>query len=148
VAPRTTGVSGWRLRSLLALTLTALVSFTSAPLRVVSVLGLLTLLLAIGVGGNALWSWLMGQSVSGFATIIITLLLIGSSVMISLGVIGEHIAKIYDEIKGRPVYILERTHGPKSMQRRKRRNGLELVHRDQPLIGVGHVPHGTREERQ
>ena len=111
VAPRTAGASAWGLRSLVALTLTALVSFTSAPLRVVSVLGVLTLLLAIYVGGDALWSRLQGNAVSGFATIIITLLLIGSAIMISLGVIGEYIAKIYDEIKGRPAYILERVHG-------------------------------------
>jgi glycosyltransferase involved in cell wall biosynthesis len=111
VAPRTTGASAWRIRSLVALTLTALVSFTSAPLRVVSVLGVLTLLLALGVGVDAIWSWLKGDAVSGFATIILTLLLIGSFIMISLGIIGEYIAKIYDEIKGRPAYILDRVHG-------------------------------------
>ena len=116
VAPRQHGASGWRLRSLLALTLTALVSFTSAPLRIVSVLGLLTFLLGLGVGGDALWSWAHGRAVSGFVTLIITLLLIGSFIMISLGVIGEYIAKIYDEIKQRPAYVIdrvyERTHAP------------------------------------
>jgi len=108
VAPRQHGQSGWRLRSLLALALTALVSFTSAPLRIVSVLGLLTFLLGLGVGGDALWSWATGRAVSGFVTIIITLLLIGSFIMISLGVIGEYIAKIYDEIKERPAYVIDR----------------------------------------
>ena len=110
VAPRMSGASGWRLRSLIALTLTALVSFTSAPLRLVSLLGLLTLLLGLYVGADAFWSWLHGNAVSGFATMIITLLLIGSFIMISLGVIGEYIAKIYDEIKARPAFILERVH--------------------------------------
>ena len=108
VAPRQHGASGWRLRSLLALALTALVSFTSAPLRIVSVLGLLTFLLGVGVGGDALWSWAHGRAVSGFVTLIITLLLIGSFIMISLGVIGEYIAKIYDEIKQRPAYVIDR----------------------------------------
>ncbi len=91
-------------------------SFTSAPLRIVSVLGLLTFLLGLGVGGDALWSWAHGRAVSGFVTLIITLLLIGSFIMISLGVIGEYIAKIYDEIKQRPVYVIdklyERSDGP------------------------------------
>ena len=110
VAPRAAGQSAWRLRSLIALALTALMSFTSVPLRVVSVLGFLTFLLGIGVGADALLSWARGRSVSGFATLIISLLLIGSFIMISLGVIGEYIAKIYDEIKQRPTYIVERRH--------------------------------------
>jgi len=108
VAPRQHGQSGWRLRSLLALALTALVSFTSAPLRIVSVLGALTFILGLAVGGDALWSWHQGKAVSGFATMIMTLLLIGSFIMISLGVIGEYIAKIYDEIKQRPPYVIDR----------------------------------------
>ena len=110
VAPRAAGQSAWRVRSLIALALTALMSFTSVPLRVVSVLGFLTFLLGIGVGADALLSWARGRSVSGFATLIISLLLIGSFIMISLGVIGEYIAKIYDEIKQRPTYIVERRH--------------------------------------
>lgn len=110
VAPRQHGQSGWRLRSLLALALTALVSFTSAPLRIVSVLGVMTFVLGLAVGGDAVWSWSQGKAVSGFATMIMTLLLIGSFIMISLGVIGEYIAKIYDEIKQRPAYVIDRIH--------------------------------------
>lgn len=106
VEQRRSGSSGWSLRSLIALSLTALVSFTSAPLRIVSVLGLLTFMLAVGVGSEALWSWLHGKAVSGFATLIITLLLIGSFIMVSLGIIGEYIAKMYDEVKQRPPYII------------------------------------------
>ena len=110
VAERQQGQSGWSLRSLLALSLTALVSFTSAPLRVVSVLGVLTFILAAVVGSDAIVSWYRGEAVSGFATITITLLLIGSFIMISLGVIGEYIAKIYDETKRRPAFLIERVH--------------------------------------
>ena len=55
-------------------------------------------------------SWMRGEAVSGFVTMIITLLLIGSFIMISLGVIGEYIAKIYDEIKHRPVFIIDSMH--------------------------------------
>jgi len=110
VADRQHGQSGWSLRSLLGLALTATVSFTSLPLRIVSVLGFLTFLLALGVGSDALRSWIRGEAVSGFVTIIITLLLIGSFIMISLGIIGEYIAKIYDEIKQRPVFIIDCVH--------------------------------------
>jgi hypothetical protein len=56
-------------------------------------------------------SWLEGRAVSGFATTIITLLIVGSFIMISLGIIGEYIAKIYDEIKARPSFLVESTVG-------------------------------------
>jgi polyisoprenyl-phosphate glycosyltransferase len=108
VAQRQHGASAWSLKSLLALALTALVSFTSVPLRIVSVLGALTFLVGLGVGTDALVSWIRGDAVSGFVTMIMTLLLIGSFVMISLGVIGEYIAKIYDEIKQRPIYLISK----------------------------------------
>jgi len=93
------------------LSITALTSFTSMPLRIVTFLGVVTLILGFGVASEALWSWYHGQAVSGFATIIITLLLIGSFIMISLGIIGEYIAKIYEEIKARPPYLVKATVG-------------------------------------
>jgi hypothetical protein len=92
---------------LFQLALTALVSFTSAPLRIVTWLGLLVMGLGAVLSVDAVVSWVHGRAVSGFATIIMTLLFIGSAIMISLGIIGEYIAKIYDEIKSRPVYLVE-----------------------------------------
>ena len=106
VAERNAGKGKWSLLSLADLATTAIVSFTSAPLRIVTFLGLLTLVFGILVAGETLWSLIHGRSVSGFATIIITLLIIGSFIMISLGIIGEYIAKMYDEIKGRPAYLV------------------------------------------
>ena len=60
------------------------------------------------LGSEALVSWLRGQSVSGFLTIVLTLLILGSFIMISLGIIGIYIAKIYEEVKRRPLYIARR----------------------------------------
>ncbi|MCP5004775.1 MAG: glycosyltransferase family 2 protein [Planctomycetes bacterium] len=111
VASRNAGEGKWSLFSLIGLAITAIVSFTSAPLRIVTVLGIVTLIFGFLVATEALWSWFMGQAVSGFATIIITLLILGSFIMISLGVMGEYIAKIYDEIKARPKYLVESTAG-------------------------------------
>ncbi|MCS6786231.1 MAG: hypothetical protein NZ524_04230, partial [Thiobacillaceae bacterium] len=86
---------------------------TSAPLRIVTLLGVFTLLFGAAVAAEALIGWLRGVAVSGFTTTIITLLVIGSVIMISLGVIGEYIAKIYDELKARPIYLVqEQTPGP------------------------------------
>ncbi len=106
VAARPVGASRWSIVRLADLAITALVSFTSAPLRIVTVLGLLTLALSGLLIMDTLWSWLHGRAVSGFATIILTLLIIGSFIMISLGIIGEYISKIYEEVKHRPHYLV------------------------------------------
>ena len=109
VDTRMGGAGKWSILKLAELALTALVSFTSAPLRIVTMLGIATLTLGFFTGADALISWATGGSVSGFATIIITMLLIGSFIMISLGIIGEYIAKIYEEVKQRPSFIIEAT---------------------------------------
>jgi polyisoprenyl-phosphate glycosyltransferase len=105
VEERAQGSSQWSFWSLLELSVTALTSFTSAPLRIITVLGFATLILGFFIAGDAIISLFNHRAVSGFATIIITLLLIGSFIMISLGIIGEYIAKIYEEIKSRPLYL-------------------------------------------
>jgi len=111
VGIRDAGEGKWSLRALFDLATTAIVSFTAAPLRIVTVLGLLTLGFALLVAADTLRSWLAGSAVSGFATLEITLLLLGSFIMISLGIVGEYIAKIYDEIKARPHFIVADTSG-------------------------------------
>lgn len=107
VAERNAGEGKWTLWKLVELALTATISFTSAPLRIVTVLGFLTLAFGFVVGAEALIGWARGFAVSGFTTTIATLLIIGSTIMISLGIIGEYIAKIYDEIKARPAYLVD-----------------------------------------
>ena len=67
----------------------------------------LTFALGVYLTVDTLWSWAHGRAVSGFATTILTLLIIGSFIMISLGVIGEYIAKIYEEVKARPGFLVE-----------------------------------------
>ncbi|HEY8034187.1 MAG TPA: glycosyltransferase family 2 protein [Methylobacter sp.] len=111
VASRQGDESRWSFWSLLELSITALTSFTCAPLRIVTFLGVATLLLGFLIASDAVWSLIHGQTVSGYATIIICLLLIGSFVMISLGIIGEYIAKIYEEVKARPHYLVKASVG-------------------------------------
>jgi len=103
---RKSGKGKWSPRALAELAITAVVSFSSAPLRIVTLLGVATLVFAVLVAMETLWSVYKGRAVSGFATLEITILLIGSFVMISLGIVGEYIAKIYEETKSRPPYIL------------------------------------------
>ncbi len=113
VATRQGDESKWSFWSLLELAITALTSFTSLPLRIVTFLGFATLILGFFVAGDTVVSLIRGQAVSGFATIIISLLLIGSFIMISLGIIGEYIAKIYEEVKARPHYLVKASVGIK-----------------------------------
>ncbi len=117
VIERDAGTGKWSRLALIDLAVTAITSFTSAPLRIITILGMVTLTFGLIVSVEALWSWFQGDAVSGFVTIIITLLLIGSCIMISLGIIGEYIAKIYDEIKQRPQYVIESTCGFKPDER-------------------------------
>ena len=81
------------------------------PLRIVTILGIVTLILGFFIASDAVWSLIQGEAVSGFATTIISLLLIGSFIMISLGIIGEYIAKIYEEVKSRPLYLVKASIG-------------------------------------
>jgi polyisoprenyl-phosphate glycosyltransferase len=62
--------------------------------------------LSVILGVETLYLKLAGQAVSGFATVILLELIIGSFLMISLGIIGEYLARIYEEVKGRPRYIV------------------------------------------
>ncbi len=107
VPSRGMGESSWSIAKLLAYSVRSLSAISSAPLQLVTVMGVLMFLLSIVLGGIALYQWASGAAVTGFTTVILLLLLIGSLLMVSLGVIGLYIARIYDEIKQRPHYIVE-----------------------------------------
>jgi glycosyltransferase involved in cell wall biosynthesis len=106
VPERVGGKSQWHFFSLLRLAVNAIVSFSSIPLRIVSLFGFTFLIGAIVLGIQTLYQKFIGDAVTGFTTVILLLLFIGSIIMISLGVIGEYIASIYNEVKGRPRYLV------------------------------------------
>ena len=111
VQERTEGVSKWSTKSLIKYALTNISSFSSAPLHIVTVLGFLLLAVAFVLGIIALVQKISGVALGGFTTVILLLLFSASVIMISLGIIGYYIARIYDEIKGRPRYIISRICG-------------------------------------
>lgn len=111
VQERTAGESKWSTRSLIKYALTNISSFSSAPLHIVTVLGFIMLAVAVVLGVIALVQKISGVALGGFTTVILLLLFASSLIMISLGIIGYYIARIYDEIKGRPRYIISRTCG-------------------------------------
>ena len=111
VQERTAGESKWSTRSLIKYALTNISSFSSAPLHIVTVLGFIMLAVAVVLGVIALVQKISGVALGGFTTVILLLLFASSLIMISLGIIGYYIARIYDEIKGRPRYIISKTCG-------------------------------------
>ena len=111
VQERTAGESKWSTKSLIKYAITNITSFSSAPLHLVTGMGVLTLLVALVFGIISLVQKITGVALGGFTTVILLLLFIGSMLMISLGIIGFYLARIYDEIKGRPRYIISRICG-------------------------------------
>jgi glycosyltransferase involved in cell wall biosynthesis len=111
VPRRASGTSRWNVWKLTSLAVGAIVSYTSFPLRIVSAFGLLFLIGAVLLGAQTLARKLSGDAVTGFTTVILLLLLIGSILMVSLGIIGEYIAAIYHEVKRRPRYLISSTAG-------------------------------------
>lgn len=113
VAERTVGSTHWPIVSLFRYAVSNIASYSSAPMQFVTVLGVLMMLLSIALGVQTLVNWAWGKAADGFTTVIILVLLIGSILMISLGIIGYYIAQIFIEVKGRPRYLVSRICGQK-----------------------------------
>src|SRR5437762_2982067 len=107
VGPRRAGKSGWSYLRRAKLALIGITTFSSFPLRLVTFAGMIFFLFAVGLGVQTLYLKLAGRAFTGFATVILLELIIGSLLMISLGIIGEYLARIYEEVKGRPRYIVK-----------------------------------------
>jgi glycosyltransferase involved in cell wall biosynthesis len=109
VSTRAAGKSGWGYGKLTQLAISALTAYSSAPLRLVALSGMLFSIFALILGLHTLFNYFSGQAVSGFTTVILLLLLVGAAILFGLAVIGEYIARIYEEIKQRPRYIIADT---------------------------------------
>ena len=106
VRERTAGESKWSTRSLIKYAISNIGSFSSAPLHLITILGVVMLVTALVFGVVALVQKIAGTALGGFTTVILLLLFASSLIMISLGIIGYYIARIYEELKGRPRYII------------------------------------------
>jgi len=106
-APRAHGVTTWDVWSLIGFSIEGLTSFTVAPLRVASLLGLLLAALALLFGIEIfIETVFFGQSVPGYPSLVIGMMVIGGAQLVMIGVLGEYIGKLLSEIKGRPVYFV------------------------------------------
>ena len=106
VRDREAGQSKWSTWSLIKYAFTNIVAFTTAPLQFVTVVGGACFGCSLILIIYSLVQFFAGRAVEGYTTTLIVLLLIGSAIMLSLGIIGYYIAKIYEEVKRRPRYII------------------------------------------
>lgn len=111
VQERVYGSSKWSFRSLMKYAISNVTSFSTVPLQMVTVMGMVSILFSVLLAVQTLVKYLLGTAVEGFTTVILLLLIIGGFIMISLGVIGHYLARIYEEVKGRPRYIIRRETG-------------------------------------
>ncbi|MBQ5901090.1 MAG: glycosyltransferase family 2 protein [Clostridia bacterium] len=109
VAERVDGESKWSTRGLIKYAFSNITSYSTAPMQIVTVLGMVMLVISVIFGIWALIDKIIGRALEGMTTVIIITIFIGSIIMISLGIIGYYIARIFEEIKGRPKYIISST---------------------------------------
>lgn len=118
-AERAHGATTWNFASLIGLSIEGLTSFSVAPLRLASLLGVLLATIALVFGASILFETIFyGKSVPGYPSLVVGLMVIGGVQLIMIGIVGEYIGKILSEIKARPVYFVAE-HSVKTTQKNK-----------------------------
>ena len=127
VNERAGGTSKWSTISLIRYAVSNICAYSTAPMRIVTLLGALMLIIAVIFGIWALADKFAGRVLDGITTVIIIIIFIGSIMMISMGIIGYYVARIYEEIKGRPKYIISARceSGKKTDTEEKVMNGID-----------------------
>ena len=128
-APRHAGHSAWSYWKLWNLALEGITGFTTAPLRAATYVGL-----AIGAGAGAycaelvVSTLLFGSEVPGYPSLLAVILLLGGAQMVILGIIGEYLARVFNEVKDRPLYLVERFEPSETAKTRPIADGLPMEH--------------------
>ena len=109
---RVAGSTKYPIRKMLAFSWTAATSFSTVPLRISMIMGALVGIIGIEEGIRALLAYFLGwYTVPGWTSLTVIVSLIGSAMLMSIGILGEYVAKLYEQSKGRPLYIVARTFG-------------------------------------
>ncbi|WP_299443120.1 glycosyltransferase family 2 protein [uncultured Rhodospira sp.] len=110
--PRTAGTSKWNYWKLWNFALDGITSFTTAPLRIWTYIGLSVAALSFLYGFYLIVRTLFtGADVPGYASLMVAILFLNGLQMVSLGILGEYVGRLFHEAKQRPVYLLRETHG-------------------------------------
>jgi glycosyltransferase involved in cell wall biosynthesis len=104
--PRQTGQTKYPLKRMIRFAIDAVVSFSDAPLRAASIIGFWCAALAFASVPVAIGMRIAGQFVPGITTVVLAVLLLGGLQLMALGIIGEYVGRIYDEVKKRPLYVV------------------------------------------
>lgn len=107
VPERNGGTTHWGKLKLMRYAVNNITSFSSLPLKLVSYLGVVTLMFGAIIGTISLVQKFEGKALDGFTTVNLLIVIIGGAILLSLGIIGHYIARLYDEIKGRPPYLIK-----------------------------------------
>jgi len=107
ISERTAGHSKYNLKRMLSLAVDGITSFSTKPLKIIFVLGVLSIIIALIVAIDVFHALFIGEAVAGWATVVLSIWLVGGMALISLSVVGEYIGKIYTEVKNRPLYNIE-----------------------------------------
>jgi dolichol-phosphate mannosyltransferase len=108
VGTRFAGRSKYGVWQMIRLAFDGILSFSVVPLRLIAILGLLTTLFGIGFGLFALVSYAMGRvDGAGWTSVVVLILVLGGVQLLSLGIVSEYIGRTYEEVKGRPRYVIE-----------------------------------------
>jgi polyisoprenyl-phosphate glycosyltransferase len=106
-AARAHGITNFSAGRLIGLSIEGLTSFSVAPLRFASLLGVVLATIAFLFGLSILWeTWTTGKSVPGYPSLVVGLMTIGGVQLIMIGIVGEYIGKILSELKARPIYFV------------------------------------------
>ena len=110
--PRTDGKSNFGLRGSLSLALTGILAFSIAPLRALTLIGLVLSALALGYGAWVVAEYFVtGIAVPGYATIVVGMMFFSGIQLLSIGVLAEYVGRIYEEVKQRPAYLISHRQG-------------------------------------
>jgi glycosyltransferase involved in cell wall biosynthesis len=110
--PRQDGQSSFGLRGAFSLALTGMLAFSTVPLRLLTLTGLILALTAMGYGAWVVVEhFFWGVRVPGYATIVVSVMFFSGIQLLSLGIMAEYVGRIYDEVKRRPTYLLKERRG-------------------------------------
>lgn len=122
VQPRAAGASAWSTYGLLKYSVRNLISFSSLPLTSIAIVGFIMAALSLVLCAETLFRYLIGKSLSGFTTVIVFQTVFSAAILFAIGVLAIYVARIYEEQKGRPLYLVRN-------QRRQRPERNTIVDR-------------------
>lgn len=103
---RFAGKTKYSIKKLISLAISGIIGFSTKPLRLILKLGILTMLISFGLMVFAIVEKILGHSTDGWSSLMVAITFLGAIQLLSLGIVSEYIARIYSEVKARPVYVI------------------------------------------